>query len=583
MRRKTKIICTIGPASESPEKLRALMRAGMNVARLNFSHGTHEEHAQRIRRIRGAAQELGLHIGIMLDTKGPEIRTGLLKDKTVFLESGDTFILTTRPVIGNQEQVQVTYSHLPQEVKAGDMILLSDGLLSLQVQSASDTDITCKVMNGGVLGERKGVNIPGVRIELPFLSGQDKKDIIFGIEQKVDFIAASFVRSAQDILDLQSLLESYQSDIEVIAKIESQRGVENLEEIIQLTDGVMVARGDLGVEVLPEEVPLVQRDIISRCSAAGKTVIVATQMLDSMIYNPRPTRAEISDVANAVFDGADAIMLSGETAAGKYPVEAAEMMHRIAAKAESSIPYNDRFRQRWSMKDMSLTDAISYATCSTAIHMNLSTILTATRSGNTARMVAKYRPKAEIIAVTASEPVCRRLSLVWGVEAVCSPFSSNLGQWMQDVMDTVLHQGYIKPGDMVAITAGEPNAGQGGTNLFMVKTAGRILLEGRGIGHHPVSGRTCVVKNVQDVHKIQPGDIVVCVNAGPEIGRVLSKLSGLVAETGGLTSDAAVMGIAAGIPVITGVEKAVDVLNDDMEITLDPSLGRIYAGKVRVM
>lgn len=583
MRRKTKIICTIGPASESPEKLRALMLAGMNVARLNFSHGTHEEHAQRMKTIRQVAQELGVYVGIMLDTKGPEIRTGLLQDKKVELVSGQQLVLTTQPTLGTKERVQVSYSHLPQEVQTGDTILLSDGLISLEVVSTTETDIVCRILNGGELGERKGVNIPGVRIELPFLSEQDKEDLVFGIEQKVDFIAASFVRSAQDILDLKRLLESYHADIDIIAKIESQSGVQNLAEIIQLTDGVMVARGDLGVEVPPEEVPLVQREIVSRCSAVGKTVIIATQMLDSMIHNPRPTRAEISDVANAVFDGADAIMLSGESAAGKYPVEAADMMQRIAVKAESSMQYDDRFRRKWVQEGMSLTDAISYATCSTAINMKISTILTATRSGNTARRVAKYRPSAQIVAVTPSEAVCRQMSLVWGVTPVCCSFSNDLGKWMQDALDAVLSHGYVQPGEMVVMTGGEPNAVKGGTNLLMVKVAGKILLEGSGIGQAPAVGEVRIVKTAEDVQKVQPGDIVVCVDGGPELGAVLPKLAGLVAEMSGLTSDAAIMGISVGIPVITGVEHATELLKDGMKVTLDPSLGRIYAGKVRVM
>ncbi len=583
MRRKTKIICTIGPASESPEKLRALMRAGMNVARLNFSHGTHEEHAGRIAAIRSVAAELGLHIGIMLDTKGPEIRTGLLRDKKVQLVAGERITLTTEAVSGTAERVQVSYSNLPQELKQGDVILVSDGLLSLEVEETTETEIRCRILNGGELGERKGVNIPGVRIALPFLSEQDKQDILFGIEQQVDFIAASFVRSGQDVLDIRRLLEQHGADIDIIAKIESQSGVDNLAEIIPLTDGVMVARGDLGVEVPPEEVPLVQREIISRCSQAGKTVIVATQMLDSMMNNPRPTRAEISDVANAVFDAADAIMLSGETAAGKYPVESAEMMHRIALKAESVVPYEARFRRSWAEEGLNLTDAISYATCSTAVNMNIPAIVTATRSGNTARRVAKYRPRAEIIAVTPSEAVCRRLALSWGVRAVCCPFSDEIGRMMQDSLDMAVQKDYIRPGEKVVLTGGDPHAGKGGTNLLMVKVAARLLLEGMGLGFASASGPVRHVETEDDAQAVQPGDIAVCTGSGEMLVQVLPRLAGLITATGGTTSEAAVMALSAGIPVVSGAGEACAALKDGMEVTVDPNLGRVYAGVVRVV
>ncbi len=582
MRRKTKIICTIGPASESPEKLRALIQAGMNVARLNFSHGSHEEHAARIAAIRAAAAEAGEYIGIMLDTKGPEIRTGLLQEKKVQLQTGNRITLTTEAVSGTAERVQVSYSHLPQEVKPGDMILVSDGLLSLEVEETGETDIRCRILNGGELGERKGVNIPGVRIALPFLSEQDKKDILFGIEQKVDFIAASFVRSAQDITDIRQLLEEHDAEIDIIAKIESQSGVENLAEIIPLTDGVMVARGDLGVEVPPEEVPLVQREIISRCSQAGKTVIVATQMLDSMIANPRPTRAEISDVANAVFDAADAIMLSGETAAGKYPVESAEMMHRIACRAESVVPYEARFRRNWAEDRLNLTDAISYATCSTAINMNIPAIVTAPRSGNTAKRVAKSRPPAEIVAVTPSEAVCRRLALSWGVRAVCCPFSDEIGRMMQDALDMAVEKEYIQPGERAVLTGGDPHAGKGGTNLLMVKVAARLLLEGMGIGFASASGPVRHVETEDDARAVQPGDIAVCTGSGEALAGVILKLGGLITADEGLTSEAAAMGITAGIPVVTGAGEACAALTDGMEVTVDPILDRVYAGSVRV-
>jgi pyruvate kinase len=448
--RKTKIICTIGPASEEVTVLTRLIEKGMNVARINFSHGRHEEHQKRIDNIREAASITGTPLAIMLDTRGPEIRTGTLAQGKIMLQGGQEFILTNREVPGDEKAVQISYAALPQEVKPGDSILLADGLINLQVKECNETDILCQVINGGELGERKGVNVPGVRIQLPFLSEKDRLDIAFGIEQEVDIIAASFVRKAEDILEIRRILEENNADPFIIAKIESQEGVDNLEDIIKVADGVMVARGDLGVEIPAEEVPLVQKSIIEKCAQAGKVVIIATQMLDSMIVNPRPTRAEVSDVANAIFDGADAIMLSGETAAGKYPVEVVETMARIAKRAEDALPYQELLRRKRLQGSLTVTDAISYATCATAMNLGASAILTATRSGYTARMVAKYRPQAKIVAATPDERVLKQMALVWGVHPVLIKDIEGTDALLDESINVALENGCIKKGDLIA-------------------------------------------------------------------------------------------------------------------------------------
>jgi pyruvate kinase len=581
--RKTKIICTIGPASENMETVIQMIAAGMNVARLNFSHGTHEEHRQRIIMLRNAARACNQPIAIMLDTRGPEIRTGKLKNGKVRLEGGQRFVLTTRELVGDKNEVMINYPHLPEEVKKGTTILLSDGLINLQVEETNSTDIVCRVINGGELGERKGVNVPGVRIALPFLSDKDVQDINFGIENEVDFIAASFVRSADDVLDIRRIMEQKGADIDIIAKIESQEGVDNLDEIIRVADGVMVARGDLGVEIPVEEVPLVQKIIIDNCSQVGKMVIIATQMLDSMINNPRPTRAEVSDVANAIFDGADAIMLSGESAAGKYPVEVVQTMARIAARTEKALPYQDILRQKRPQSAPSVTDAISYATCTTAMNLGASAIITATRTGFTAKMAAKYRPRCKIIAATHESRIMNKLALVWGVQPVLIQEIEGTDDLLAASIKTALENGYINNGDLVVLTAGIPAGKAGGTNMLKVDIVGEILIKGMGIGNRPASGPVKVVMSLEDIEKIESGDILVTGNADSSLAPYLDKIAGLVAEEGGLTSNAAIMGLNADIPVIVGARDATSILKDGMVVTLDIPRGRVYRGLARVL
>lgn len=581
--RRTKIICTIGPASEEVPVLIKMMEAGMNLARLNFSHGSHEEHKQRIENVRQAAAQFGQPVAIILDTKGPEIRTGLLQAGKVQLNAGQRFVLTNRPVAGDENEVQISYENLSREVAPGDHILLADGLINLLVKSTDETDIVCTVLNGGALGEKKGVNVPGVRINLPFLSEKDCQDIEFGIEQKVDFIAASFVRTAEDVLEIRRILERQNADIDIIAKIESQGGVDNLADIIKIADGVMVARGDLGVEIPAEEVPLVQKTVVEQCSMAGKIVIIATQMLDSMIVNPRPTRAEVSDVANAIFEGADAIMLSGETAAGKYPVEVVETMARIAARTEEALPYAEILRQRRMRGSLSVTDAISYATCTVAMNLRASAIISATRGGHTARMVSKYRPQATIIAATRHPEVLNKLCLVWGVKPVLIKETTGTDELLDESIESSLAAGYIQDGDMVILTAGVPSDVAGGTNMLKVHVVGKVLLQGMGIGHKSVSGKARLVINQADLELIENGDIVVTPSAHSDLAPHLDKIAGLIAEEGGLTSNAAIIGLNAGIPVIVGAGDATHMIEKDMVITMDTPRGRVYKGIARVI
>lgn len=581
--RKTKIICTIGPASEDAETIKQMILNGMNVARLNFSHGTYEEHQRRMDLVNNVAAELDKPVAIMLDTKGPEIRTGKLKAGKIRLQSGQRFVLTTRETSGDENEVQVSYSRLAAEVQSGTTILLADGLINLHVEETTATDIVCTVVNGGELGEKKGVNVPGVRINMPFLSPKDVSDIQFGIEKGVDFIAASFVRCAEDVLEIRRIVEGRGADIEIIAKIESQGGVDNLEDIIKVADGVMVARGDLGVEIPAEEVPLVQKKVIDKCNYTGKVVIIATQMLDSMIVNPRPTRAEVSDVANAIFDGADAIMLSGESAAGKYPVEAVETMARIAKRAEESLPYKEILERKRLQGTKSVTDAISYATCTTASNLGISSIITATEQGTTARMVAKYRPEANILAVTPSPKIMKKMALVWGVYPILARETKGTDELLDESLSVCLEKNFIEQGDMVVLTAGSPSGISGGTNLIKVHVVGEILVQGMGVGSKPASGHVRIVLRDDDLESVKTGDIIVCNAANAAFAPYLGKVQALIAEAGGLTSDAAIMGLTMGLPVIVGARDATTILKDDMLITVDTSHGRIYGGLTKVL
>ncbi|EST54742.1 pyruvate kinase [Brevibacillus panacihumi W25] len=584
MLRKAKIVCTIGPASESVETLKKLIDAGMNVARLNFSHGSHEEHAARIENIREASRQTGKAVAILLDTKGPEIRTGSLEVDAVELIEGNRIVLTTEDVAGNAERVSITYQELPADVAAGDTILIDDGLIGLTVEEVRPTEIVCLIKNGGTLKSKKGVNVPGVSINLPGITEKDAQDIEFGIKQGVDFIAASFVRKAADILEIRQILEQHGASIDIIAKIENQEGVDNVDEILVVSDGIMVARGDLGVEIPAEEVPLVQKQLIKKCNELAKPVITATQMLDSMQRNPRPTRAEASDVANAIFDGTDAIMLSGETAAGKYPVESVETMDRIALRAEQELNYREILHKQMIMKHVTITDAISQAVASSALDLNAAAIITATESGHTARMVSKFRPKAPIVAVTPHAGVIRRLALVNGVYPVLGEIAHTTDEMLDRSVQESLQSGYVRHGDLVVITAGVPVREVGTTNLMKIHVIGDIVAKGQGIGRKVVSGKVVVARSAQEaLEKTEEGSILVTIGTDSDMIEAFQKAAAVITEEGGLTSHAAIVGLNLNVPVILGVQAATDLLKEGTVVTVDSGRGHIYSGHARVL
>lgn len=584
--RKTKIVCTIGPTSESKEIFSELVKKGLNVARLNFSHGNHEEHLERIRMIKEVREELGIPIAILLDTKGPEIRTGDFEEGVAELKEGQEFILTTENVIGDESKCSISYDKLPEDVKKGDRILIDDGLIELEVISTLDNNnIKCRVNNGGVVKNKKGVNVPGVKINLPATTKKDISDIEFGIENGIDYIAASFIRKAEDVHEIRRILEKNNAHhIQIISKIENQEGLDNIDEIIEVSDGIMVARGDLGVEIPTEMVPLAQKEMISKCNKVGKPVITATQMLDSMMRNPRPTRAEVTDVANAIFDGTDAIMLSGETAAGKYPVEAVRTMANIAERTEQSLDYEAILKRRASDKETSVTYAVSHATCNTAHDLGASAIISATSSGFTARMVSKFRPKAPIIAATTRPEILRRLVLVWGVKPVLIKDVNSTDEIFELSIDKAKEHGYIENGDLVVITAGVPVGVSGATNLIKVHIVGEVLIKGMGVGKNAAAGKVCNVRGASDLEeKFQDGDVLVTIATDKDMVKYMEKASAIIVEEGGLSSHAAIVGLSLGKPVIVGAENATKLLEDKQMITVDSIRGLVYSGKARVL
>ncbi|WP_210364944.1 pyruvate kinase [Bacillus sp. REN3] len=585
--RKTKIVCTIGPASENVEKLIQLMEAGMNVSRLNFSHGNHEEHAARIKNIREAAEKTGKSIGILLDTKGPEIRTHEMENGAIELKTGQETIVSMEQVLGTAEKFSVTYDRLIEDVHTGAKILLDDGLIGLEVTSIdkANNEIRTKVLNSGTLKNKKGVNVPGVSVKLPGITEKDAQDILFGIEQGIDFVAASFVRRASDVLEIRQLLEEHDgTHIQIIPKIENQEGVDNIDEILEVSDGLMVARGDLGVEIPAEEVPLVQKELIKKCNALGKPVITATQMLDSMQRNPRPTRAEASDVANAIFDGTDAIMLSGETAAGLYPVEAVQTMHSIASRAEQALDHKELLSARSKESDHNMTDAIGQSVAHTALNLDVNAIITPTESGHTARMISKYRPKAPIVASTSNDHVVRRLALVWGVYPLLGQKAETTDEMLDLAVDVSVNSGLVSHGDLVVITAGVPVGEAGTTNLMKIHVVGDILAKAQGIGRKSAYGKVVIAKDAQEaLDKVKEGSILVTIGSDREMVPALEKCSALITEEGGLTSHAAVVGLNLGIPVIVGVENAMKLFRDGQEITVDSARGVIYNGHASVL
>ena len=579
--KKTKIVCTIGPASESVDMLVNLINAGMNVCRLNFSHGDYEEHGARIKNIREAVKITGKRVAILLDTKGPEIRTNDMENGAITMKIGDSVRISMTEVLGTNEKFSITYPELINDVNVGSHILLDDGLIDLEVTDIDRdaNEIVTVVKNEGVLKNKKGVNVPGVSVNLPGITEKDANDIRFGIGQGIDFIAASFVRRASDVLEITKILEEENAThIQIIPKIENQEGIDNIDEILKVSDGLMVARGDMGVEIPTEDVPVVQKALIKKCNALGKPVITATQMLDSMQRNPRPTRAEANDVANAIYDGTDAVMLSGETAAGDYPLEAVQTMARIAVRTEETLVNQDSFALKlYSKTDM--TEAIGQSVGHTARNLGIQTIVAATESGHTARMISKYRPKAHIVAITFSEQKARSLSLSWGVYATVADKPSSTDEMFNLASKVSQEEGYASEGDLIIITAGVPVGEKGTTNLMKIQMIGSKLVQGQGVGEEAIIAKAVVAGTAEEaVAKATEGAILVTKTTDKEYMPAIEKASALVVEEGGLTSHATVVAIAQNIPVIVGAADATSLINNDEVITVDPRRGIVYRG-----
>ena len=583
--KKTKIICTVGPASDNSETIKNLINAGMDASRHNFSHGDHEEHKARMNLVKELRVELNKHIAIILDTKGPEIRTGDFAAGKVELQEGAKFtVVCGEEVIGDETICSVTYNKLHEDVKPKDTILIDDGLVGLIVQQIKGKRIHCTVANTGMIGNHKGVNVPGVSINLPALTEQDIEDLKFGAEQDVDIVAASFIRKASDVLDIRRVLnENGGSGIQIFSKIENREGVNNIDDIIKFSDGIMVARGDLGVEIPTEEVPIVQKMIIEKCNAAGKAVITATQMLDSMMRNPRPTRAESSDVANAIFDGTDAIMLSGETANGKYPVEAVTIMSKIAQTAENALNYEDKLKKKTKCHIPNVPNAISLATCNTAMELNASAIITATQSGNSARKVSAYRPECPVIAVTPYEKVARSLALNWGVVAICAAKVESTDELIEKSVKIALEAGYVEKGDLVVIAAGIPVNFVGSTNMMKVHIVGDILLQGKG----NISASACgtahyVISTKEADENMQDGDILVVKRLGREYIDILDRVSGIIVEEDELSSSVVIECTSKEIPIIYNATGASEIIKTGSFITMDAARGIVYSGRANI-
>ena len=577
--RKTKIICTLGPSTDQEGVLRELVANGMNVARFNFSHGSHEEHLGRFEKLKAIREELGKPVAALLDTKGPEIRLKDFKNGTEMLEAGQTFTLTTREVEGTKEICSITYKDLPQDVQPGGTIMLDDGLIKLQIVTVNDTDIVCKVLNNGKIKNKKGVNVPGVHLSMPYMSQRDRDDIIFGAQQGFDFIAASFVRTAQDVYDIRNLLNEYDSDIRIIAKIENREGVNNIDSILAAADAVMVARGDLGVEIDFTELPGIQKNIIERSFSFGKPIVTATQMLDSMIVNPRPTRAEISDVANAIYDGTSAIMLSGETAAGAYPVEALKTMSAIAERTEQ-----EGFHLRSRTMDsnpgkISVSDATAHAACLTARDVNAAAIVTVSESGTTARLLSKYRPQQPIIACVMREQVQRQLSLSWGITPLMMSLAHSTDELIEMSTALAKENGYLHNGELAVVTAGVPVGVSGTTNMIKIHMVGNCLATGVGVGpenNDVASGKACVCRTMDEVRaKFKPGMVLVVPSTSNEMLSFVRDAAALVVEEPGLNSHAAIAGKALLKPTVVGAAGATSHIRDGLMVAVDCAHGSV--------
>jgi pyruvate kinase len=571
----------MGPSTEDENVLRQLMLEGMAVARMNFSHGDHAEQKARLDKIKKLREELNLPVAALLDTKGPEIRIGDVEGGKLELKEGQEFTLTTEELLGNEKIVSITYKQLYRDVVPGDSILIDDGLIGMEVKRVEGENIVCVVKNGGFISNHKGVNVPGVELTMPFVSQKDHDDIVFAAEQEYDYIAASFTRTAEDILEIRKILHEHNGDgIHIIAKIENMQGVENCEEILRVADGIMIARGDMGVEIPLEEVPVIQKKLIRLAVRMDKPVITATQMLDSMIKNPRPTRAETSDVANAIYQGTSAIMLSGETAAGAYPIEAVKTMARIAERTEQDIDYTTEFKPRKLSERPDVTSAISHATCTTAVDLGATAIIAVSKSGRTVARISKYRPSCPVIGCAMDQRVCRQLNLLWGVIPMQLEEKKTADDLFEHAVEAAEQKGYVKKGELVVIAAGVPLGLSGTTNMIKVHVAGHTLLNGKGVNKLKVSANTCVCKNAKELgKKFHAGDIVVVSETNNEMMPILKDASGIITETGDRYSHAAIVGMALDIPVIVAARNATSILKSGTFITLDAEQGLVYSGR----
>ncbi len=575
--RRTKIVATVGPATLKPEILRQLIEAGATTLRINFSHGTQQDHQKAIRLIRQTAFELDQPVGILQDLQGPKIRLGKFAEGKIKLAKGDAYILTSRQVECNQDIGYISYTKLAQEVPEEATILLDDGKVEMKVEKIdrANQDLHCRVVVGGDLSSNKGVNFPGVCLSVKALTPKDREDLMFGLDQGVDWIALSFVRNPQDILEIKDLIASAGKSIPVIAKIEKHEAIEQMDAILSLCDGVMVARGDLGVELPAEDVPILQKRLIATANRLGIPIITATQMLDSMVNNPRPTRAEVSDVANAILDGTDAVMLSNETAVGNYPVEAVEIMATIACRIEQEQQTNNFKRTK-----RSITHAISAAVGQIASQLDAAAIMTLTKTGATARNVSKFRPKTPILAITPHVYVSRRLQLVWGVKPLLVLDLSSATQTFQAAINVAQEKNWLSAGDLVVMTAGTLQGVAGSTDLIKVELVKAVLGEGSGIGQGAISGRARVANTAKDIHDFNPGEILVTPSTNAQFVDIIRQASGIITEEDNLTSHAAVIGLRLGIPVIVGFKNATEVIREGAILTLDAKRGVVYSGAV---
>jgi len=580
--RRTKIVATIGPATSSPEILKAIIEAGATTLRLNFSHGTHADHQRSIRLIRQTAFELNQPVAILQDLQGPKIRLGKFENGSIVLAKGDRFTLTNRPVVGMQEISCVTYDYLAQEVPVGAKILLDDGRVEMLVEEINRDkgDLHCRITVPGKLSNNKGVNFPGVYLSIKAMTDKDREDLTFGLDQGVDWVALSFVRNPQDMIEIKELISSTGKQVPVIAKIEKHEAIEQMEAILALCDGVMVARGDLGVELPAEDVPVLQKRLIATANRLGIPIITATQMLDSMVSNPRPTRAEVSDVANAILDGTDAVMLSNETAVGSYPVEAVATMARIAERMEQEEAQHSNLRSSRDTR-RSIPNAISQAVGQIAEQLGAAAIMTLTQTGATARNVSKFRPQTPILAVTPHVNVARQLQMVWGVKPLLVLGLPSTGQTFQAAINVAQELKLLSEGDLVVMTAGTLQGISGSTDLIKVEVVTAVLGQGIGLGQGSVSGRARVAITGMDVSNFNHGDILVAPRTSADFVEAIRKATGIITEDESLTSHAAVIGLRLGVPVIVGVKQATQVIRDGAIITLDLQRGLIYSGAVR--